>query len=29
MAHAVPILTTDADFMLMRRAGAHLVVIDS
>ena len=29
LAHAVPILTTDADFTLMRRAGAHLVVIGS
>jgi predicted nucleic acid-binding protein len=29
LAHAVPILTADADFTLMRRAGAHLVVIGS
>ena len=28
LAHAVPILTRDADFALMRRAGAHLVVVD-
>lgn len=28
LAHAVPILTNDADFALMRRAGAHLVVIE-
>jgi predicted nucleic acid-binding protein len=27
LAHAIPILTSDADFALMRRAGAHLIVV--
>lgn len=29
LAYAIPILTTDADFTHMRRAGAHLVVLES
>jgi predicted nucleic acid-binding protein len=29
LAHGVPILTADTDFAIIRRAGAHLVVVES
>jgi predicted nucleic acid-binding protein len=28
LTHAVPVLTLDADFTIMRRAGVHLVVVE-